>query len=198
MLELTRRITPARNHFVRLAGAYMDEGGFVDGTFNILFSKLKGGERDLCLNIAKTVPFAETNTTLKAYRIPGFKPGSIWQLLYAMRDSELKNDALLLSFYEYIGERFPAHQDYAIYVYYGVYDIPVKASDKECLEDSEEIYSYLIVTISETDNEQTPNLPKQGLIFPAFTERSQDMAHVLIYDTEENIMRKMLELVNEL
>ncbi len=195
MLELTRRMTPARNHFVRLAGAYLDEEGFVDGTFNIFFSKLKGVERDRCLNIAKTVPFSETNTVLKAYDMPAFKPGSLWQLLYAMRDSELKNDALLLSFYEYIGERYPVGQSLAVYVYYGVYDIPVKAEDKVRLGESEEIYPYLIVTISETDQEQTPDLPKGGFIFPAFTDRSQDMAHVLVYDTQEKMMAKVLGLI---
>ena len=38
MLELTRRMTPSRNHMVRLAGAYMDEEGYIDGTFNIIHS----------------------------------------------------------------------------------------------------------------------------------------------------------------
>lgn len=194
MLELTRRMTPARNHFVRLAGAYMDEEGFVDGTFNIFFSKLKGAERDRCLNIAKTVPFSETNLELKAYDIPGFKPGSLWQLLYAMRDSELKNDALLLSFYEFVGERYPGDHDYAIYAYYGAYDVPVKAADKERLGESEEIYPYLIITISAVDKDQNPGLPTEGFIFPAFTDRSQDMAHVLVYDTKGQTMAKILGL----
>lgn len=34
MLELTRRMTIARNCFNRVAGAYMDEEGFIDGSFN--------------------------------------------------------------------------------------------------------------------------------------------------------------------
>ena len=37
MLELTRRMTPSRNCFSRIAGAYMDEEGYEDGTFNIHF-----------------------------------------------------------------------------------------------------------------------------------------------------------------
>ena len=32
MLELTRRMTPSRNCFARIVGAYMDEEGFEDGT----------------------------------------------------------------------------------------------------------------------------------------------------------------------
>ena len=34
MLELTRRMTLKRNCFDRIAGAYLDKDGFVDGTFN--------------------------------------------------------------------------------------------------------------------------------------------------------------------
>ncbi len=40
MLELTRRMTLKRNCFDRIAGAYLDEEGFVDGTFNKHFQKL--------------------------------------------------------------------------------------------------------------------------------------------------------------
>ena len=35
MLELTRRMTVKRNCFHRIAGAYLDADGFIDGTFNI-------------------------------------------------------------------------------------------------------------------------------------------------------------------
>ena len=34
MLELSRRMTPARTCFNRIAGSYRDEEGFDDGSFN--------------------------------------------------------------------------------------------------------------------------------------------------------------------
>ena len=40
MLELTRRMTPARTCFDRVAGSYRDEDGIEDGSFNIHFLKL--------------------------------------------------------------------------------------------------------------------------------------------------------------
>lgn len=108
MLELTRRMTVSRNCFSRIAGAYMDEEGFIDGTFNTHFLKLSGSEKEKNLNIAKTVPYSNTNVNLKNYRLDqgARKPGSIMQLLEALRQCELKNDALLYSLYEYIGERY--------------------------------------------------------------------------------------------
>ena len=37
MLELTRRMTVKRSSMTRIAGAYMDREGYVDGTFNTNF-----------------------------------------------------------------------------------------------------------------------------------------------------------------
>ena len=61
MLELTRRMTPKRNCFSRIAGAYFDEEGLIDGTFNRHFLKLPQKDIDANLKLAKTVPFEQTN-----------------------------------------------------------------------------------------------------------------------------------------
>ncbi len=184
MLELTRRMTPSRNHLVRLAGAYMDEEGYIDGTFNTSFLKLTGEERNRCLEIAKTIPFSKTNEELKAYPMPSMKPGSVGQLLSAMRACELKNDALMETFYEVVGEQYHPGKPYAIYVYYGVYDVPVKAEDKYRFDESVEVYKYLLITISEIDGEYTPSMPSEGIMFPGFHERSVDLDHVYIYQNQ--------------
>lgn len=83
MLELTRRMTLKRNCFDRIAGAYFDEEGFVDGTFNTHFLKLSPAEQEKNLTIAKAIPFSETNVNLKDYRFRQEvkKAGSTWQLL---------------------------------------------------------------------------------------------------------------------
>ena len=88
MLELTRRMTVKRNCFDRIAGAYMDEEGFVDGTFNKHFLKLSVKDQQINLDIAKTIPFSETNVQLQEYAFGEMdrKPGSIWQLLMALKE----------------------------------------------------------------------------------------------------------------
>ena len=108
MLELTRRMTLKRNCFDRIAGAYLDRDGFVDGTFNKNFRQLSLPDQQKNLDIAKTIPFSETNVALKEYVFSGEekKPGSVWQLLCALRECELKNDALLDIFYEVFGEKY--------------------------------------------------------------------------------------------
>ena len=151
MLELTRRMTIARNCFNRVAGAYMDEEGFIDGSFNTHFLKLSPADKEKQLAIAKAIPYAKTNEQLKNYRIESKqkKPGSIWHLLTALRDCELKNDALLYSLYEYIGERYFVDKSYAIEVFCGNYDVPVKGVDKENQWESEEVYRLSLIHISE-------------------------------------------------
>lgn len=68
MLELTRRMTIARTSMTRIAGSYMDADGFIDGTFNTNFLKLKNSEKEKNLTIAKAIPFAQTTRISSAIK----------------------------------------------------------------------------------------------------------------------------------
>ena len=108
MLELTRRMTVKRSSMTRIAGAYMDREGDVDGTFNTNFLKLSPADKEKNLALAKAVPFSETNVNLKRYRFPKeqMTAGTMWQLLNGIRNSGLKNDALMDTFYEIVGGEY--------------------------------------------------------------------------------------------
>ena len=76
MLELTRRMTPSRTCMDRIAGGYMDEDGFLDGSFNIHFLKLSGEEKAKNLALAKAVGlFSKTNEQLKEYEFSPTQEG---------------------------------------------------------------------------------------------------------------------------
>ena len=188
MLELTRRMTIARNCFGRIAGAYMDEEGYVDGTFNTHFQKLSGADKTKNLRIAKAVPFSETNRQLKGFRFrPEWQgPGSVWQLLMALRECELKNDALLLSLYEYIGERYQPGFPYGIYVFHGNYDIPLKGSDKVAQRESEEVYNFLVCAICPVSGDYEAGETQQGFLFPAFADRTADTDGIDVLSADGN------------
>ena len=195
MLELTRRMTPKRTSMTRIAGSYMDADGFVDGTFNTNFLKLSGTDKEKNLAIAKTIPFAETNKNLKQYKFApnAMKAGSMWQLLMGIKTSGLKNDALLDTFYELVGEIYKTNHDYAVYLFHDRYDVPVKASDHERVGESEEVYEYIICTICPVTGDYEAGKPECGFIFPAFTDRSADINHVNIYQAD--VERPHLEFV---
>lgn len=183
MLELTRRMTPARSSVARIAGAYYDEEGYVDGTFNTHFLKLSAAERTKNLNMAKTVLISKTNEQLKEYKIPieDRKPGSIWQLLDGIKESELKNDAFLDILYELIAEKFHPGYPFSCFLFFGQYDVPVKGSDKEWMEGSEEVYTYLLCCISPLVGEYEPGKPKCGFLYPAFRDRTTNDEYINIF-----------------
>ncbi|MFR5732865.1 MAG: hypothetical protein ACLUD2_13825 [Clostridium sp.] len=70
--------------------------------------------------------------------------------------------------------------------------MPVKGTDKEWQEGSEEIYEYLILTVSPLTGEYEPGEPEFGFLYPAFKERGAAMNFVNIF--EKNLARVHWEL----
>ncbi len=198
MLELTRRMTPARTSIGRVAGCYVDSDGEFGGSFNTNFLKLSEAEKARNLKLAKAVPFSAANKNLKQYKFLAKtqKQESMWQLLMAMKECGLKNDALMDTFYDIVREHYHGDSEYAILVFCDHYDIPAKTSDKERLWESEEMFEYLICVICPLIGEYEPGAPECGFLFPAFTDRSGDLNHVNVY--QKNPDRPHTELVKEI
>lgn len=194
MLELTRRMTPSRNCFSRVAGAYMDEDGFDNGTFNIHFGKLSAAETKRNLDMAKAVIFSNTNENLKDYGFGKNRKESLWPLLMTLKENGLKDDAMLATLYEIIGENYRAAGEYCIFLFYGSYDVPVKAKDKSWLEGSEEVYDFIICAIAPLEGEYEPGDSEFGFLFPAFADRSSDINNIYIYHSDESPAQT--ELIN--
>ena len=199
MLELTRRMTPARTCFDRIAGAYINDMGEVEDSFNVHFGKLSGSEKSRNLALAKAIPFAKTNEQLKEYTFSEKAKGkdSIYTLLRAIQQCGLKNDALMELLYEQIADGFPVDYEFATFVFHGIYDVPVKAKDKESLWDSEEVYDFIICTVSPMAGEYEPAEPVFGFLYPAFSDRSADAEKIDIFHAnpecvEEGLLYKIL------
>ncbi|MBQ8592016.1 MAG: DUF4317 family protein [Lachnospiraceae bacterium] len=199
MLELTRRMTPARSCFDRIAGAYINDLGEVDESFNIHFGKLSASEKARNLELAKTVPFSKTNIQLKEYTFSDTVKGkdSMWQLLQAIQQCGLKNDALMEILYEQIADGYPVDNEFAVFVFHGVYDVPLKGKDKESLWESEEVYNFIICTVSPMRAAYEPAEPVFGFLYPAFSDRSADAEKIDIFHAdanqiEEGLMYKLL------
>lgn len=193
MLELTRRMNVKRNCFSRIAGAYMDREGLVDGTFNVHFLKLSPKEQQKNMNIAKAVLLGKTNEQLKDYPLKK-EDGKMWKFLTSLKECGLKNDGILDIFYEILGENYKAEGDYGVYFFFGIYDVKKKAEDKENLWESEETYSFLIGSICPVHGDYEPGKPEWGFLFPAFKDRSSDEERIHIFQADEN--NPNMELLN--
>lgn len=198
MLELTRRMTPARSCFDRIAGAYVNDMGEVDESFNIHFLKLSGADKTKNLELAKAVPFSKTNVQLKEYSFPITAKGgdSMYLLLNAIVQCGLKNDALMDVLYEQLADGYPVDHPVAIYVYHGIYDIPLKGKDRKSHWESEEVYDFIICTISPLIGEYEPGPPVWGFLYPSFSHRSADPDQIAIFHEdpdreEEGLMYKL-------
>ena len=109
MLELTRRMTPARNCFDRIAGAYMNDMGEGEERFNIHFGKLSGSETARNLELAKAIPFSKTNVQLKEYDFPDKAKGKDKENLW---ESEEIYDFMICAICPLCGEYEPAAPEF--------------------------------------------------------------------------------------
>ncbi|MDO4619068.1 MAG: DUF4317 family protein [Lachnospiraceae bacterium] len=198
MLELTRRMTPTRTCFSRVAGAYMDSEGFIDNTFNVNFLNLKEADKTSNLKLAKTVPFSKTNVQLKEHTFSkeAMGNGSMWQLLTGIHNCGLKNDLLMEVLYEQIGSAYKSYRDYAVAVFHGTYDVPMKSTDHGYLYESEEVYSFIICTVSPLLPDYEIGRPDYGFLFPAFSFRSASPDAIDIFNRDpENPQSKLTNLI---
>lgn len=186
MLELTRRMTPARSSIDRIAGCYFDEEGFLDGSFNVHFLNLSPADKEKNLKIAKAIPFSKTNEQLVEMDFPGETraSGDMMRLLDTILASGLKNDALLETFYEVVAEQQPKGRPFAVYLFHGIYDIPRMGSDRAEQWESEEVYEYLICSISAVSGDYEVSAPYCGFLYPSFYYRSADIFHIAVYEKE--------------
>lgn len=92
MLALTRRMNPARCSFTRDCRLLCRRLEISMGSFNVNFLKLSTAEKKKNIELAKAVPFAATNVNLKKYEFAAedMRPGTVWQLLMALRECGLK------------------------------------------------------------------------------------------------------------
>lgn len=130
--------------------------------------------------------------------------------------SELKDDALIEKFYDKIIETYDYVDNYYIILIHNAYDIPAITTDGFGMEDaSEYVYSFLMCSICPIKpskpglcyNAANNNIensirdlmvepPMLGFVFPAFTDRTMDVHHLLYYSKNaEDISVAMTEAV---
>lgn len=120
--------------------------------------------------------------------------------ILSLRESELKNSDILDNYYDYIIEKFNYVGNYFILIVYDVYDVPVKTKDNMKLDDSVDVFKFIISCICPVNlakpglsyHEETNSIenrtrdwvvdpPCVGFMFPAFNDRSADIHSLLYY-----------------
>lgn len=195
--EIKRRFTKDGCNFSRITGCYIGAEKEIITTFSKTFLNLDDSEFFKYLEIAKKAMSGKLKDNL--LELEFIEPDSNRSLI-ALRDSSLMNEEMLTSFYQNIIEAYDHVGNYLILLFHDAYDVPVKTTDNGKLDESEEVYEYIICAICpveltdaalgylQEENEigsQTRNwIVKQvesAFTFPCFTDRQTDLNAVLFY-----------------
>ena len=122
--------------------------------------------------------------------------------LLKLRDSELKDEALISEFYDKVIANYEFTGNYLILLVHGAYDVPGVTDDGLSMDDaSDEVYSFVLCCICPVELDKAAlsfnsttgqfgarerdwvvEFPANGFLFPAFNDRSADI-HGLLYYT---------------
>ena len=202
VLELKRRLKKDACTFTRVCGCYVDADKNKVTSFGETFLNLEDEEFYKYLEITKKVMSGTIGNNLLELEFPTAEEaaGGRQQFLMGLRESTLKNDDLMEAFYDLVIDSYDYVGNYLILVFHDAYDVMTKTSDNNKLDESEEVYEYLLCAICpvnltkpglgyrEDENRIGPRIrdwvvgaPDTGFVFPAFTDRSTDIHSVMFY-----------------
>lgn len=198
--ELKRRLKKEGCTFTKLRGCYVDSQKNSILHIDETFLNLDEEEFFKYLEIAKkTLSGTIGNQLLELSFLPGEEGTEKQNFLLGLRDSGLKSDGLLERFYELVIEQYDYAGNYLILLFHDAYDVITKTTDNAKLDESEEVYEYILCAICpvelskaalgyrKDENRIGPRIrdwivmpPENGFLFPAFSDRSSDI-HALCY-----------------
>ncbi|AQR90702.1 DUF4317 domain-containing protein [Clostridium saccharobutylicum] len=202
ILELKRRLKKDECTFTKMCGCY------VNGEKNIIlnlketFLNLREEEFFKYLEIARKTLSGTIGNNILELNFPlneetiGGKQLSLMEL----KKSKLKDDDLLDNFYKSIIDSYDYTGNFLILIFHDAYDVLIKTTDNSKLDESEEVYEYVLCAICpvslskpalgylEDENrigarirDWTVGPPDLGFVFPAFIDRSTDIHSVMYY-----------------
>jgi len=200
--EIKRRFKKESCTFSKMAGCYVDANKEMVLTFNQTFLNLEDEEFHKYLEIAnKSMSGAVGNNLLELpFSEDAEIEGGGQDLLMKIRESRLTDEKLLLEYYQRIIETYEFVGNFLIVLFHDTYDIPLKTTDEMTLDDSEEVYDYIICAICPVQLSK-PGLGYRALenrigarerdwvvgpvdtafTFPCFTDRTTDLHACLAY-----------------
>jgi hypothetical protein len=200
--ELKRRFKKETATFTRLCGCYVDGNHNKICKFSNTFLNLEEDEFYKYLEIAnKSLSGTLGNNLLELhFPIEEEAVGGRQQILMALRDTKLEDEALLDTYYDLVIDTYDHAGNYLILLYHDVYDVMTRTTDNINLDESEEAFAYLICAICPVDlskpglgyreDEQrigarvrdwVVGAPDTAFLFPAFNDRSTDIHTTLFY-----------------
>lgn len=193
--ELKRRLKKDGCTFTKMRGCYVDHQKNILLRLDETFLNLEEESFFKYLEIAKKALSGTIGNQLLELSFLREEAGEEMQkFLLALRDSGLKSDGLLERLYERIIESYEYAGNYLILLFHDAYDVITKTTDQNKLDESEEVYEYILCAICPVEltkaalgyhkdenciapriRDWVVSLPENGFLFPAFSDRSSDV-----------------------
>lgn len=198
--ELRRRFVKD-NSISRMSLCYVNSSREKVVVQNESFQNLPEEEAFKYLDIAKKSLSGNIGDNLMEFAFTSAQEdGENYRFLTALKDSGLKNAELVELLFDRIIDSYVYDGNFLITALYDDYDVMTKTKDKLLLDESEEVFSYIIVSICPVNQTKAglgylPNENRMGarekdwvagapdvaFMFPCFSDRSADIHHVCYY-----------------
>lgn len=202
VMEIKRRFTKDSCTFQRIRSVYVNSDKVKVTTADSPFLMLSEGEMFKYLDIAKKTLSGKAGDALLDIDMNtgDTEQKDLVKLLTAIKKDEAKDDALVEQLFDHIIDTYDSVDPYYIVLYYDVYDVPTKTSDNNKLDESEEVYEYLLCSICPVkmskpglgyledknviglrNRDWVVQAPDIGFLYPAFNERCADVDAALFF-----------------
>lgn len=215
--EIKKLFTPAGCAITRICGCYVDAEKEKRTELKEAFLSLPEEEAFKYFTIFRGAMSGTLGKNLINMEFPLHTEaaGGTQEFLLRLRDSELKDDALLEEFYDKVIDNYDYGENYYIILIHCAYDIPAKSTDgNEMFDASDYVYSFIQCTVcpvrltkpglsyqppTNTIENSTRNWmvgsPDLGFLFPAFNDRNTDLHSLLYYS--KNPEKLSVQLIDE-
>ena len=195
--EIRRQYVPERCTISRICGCYVDAEKNIKTTMKEAFLSLPEDDAFKYFTIFKKTLSGTVGRNLVNLDFPLEEEheGGHQEFLLKLRNSKLKDDALVEEFYNRIIDTFPFGENYYIILIHVAYDVPGKATDgTEMYDASDNVFEYLLCSLcpvhlskpglgyNEAKNcienriqDWIVDQPMKGFLFPAFNDRYTDI-----------------------
>ena len=216
--EIRRQYVPERCTISRICGCYVDAEKNIKTTMKEAFLSLPEDDAFKYFTIFKKTLSGTVGRNLVNLDFPLEEEheGGHQEFLLKLRNSKLKDDALVEEFYNQIIDTCPFGENDYIILIHVAYDVPGKATDgTEMYDASDNVFEYLLCSLcpvhlskpglgyNEAKNcienriqDWIVDQPMKGFLFPAFNDRYTDIHSMLYYtknatDLQEDFLKNM-------
>lgn len=201
--ELKRLYTPSNCSITRICGCYVDGEKNKKTEFKEAFLSLPEEEIFKYFELLRKTLSGSLGKNLLNLDFPlaSEQEGGTQAALLALRDSKLKDDALIEEFYDRVINTYEYVGNYLILLIHDAYDVPVKTTDGLTMDDaSDTVFEYIMCCICPVNlskpglsydsiNNEFHNrirdwvveMPETGFLFPSFNDRATDIHSTLFY-----------------